>query len=296
MGFPEETAQAIRNLDEHWDGSGHPDGLEGEEIPLLARISCLAQTVEVFYTAFGPARAEEMARARSKKWFDPALVDAFLAEARAGTIWEILASPDLLGVVSRLEPEDRILEVTPERLDLVAHAFARIIDAKSPFTYRHSEGVSRTAVAMMEHMGFGALAVRDQRRAALLHDIGKLSVSNRILDKPGPLTEAEFAEVKRHPKLTHDILTRVAVFRDIAGVAANHHERLDGTGYYRGVTGESLDLPSRILAVADVYDALSQDRPYRQAMPGERVIGILKKDSRRQALPPERRGPGGTGL
>jgi HD-GYP domain-containing protein (c-di-GMP phosphodiesterase class II) len=285
MGFPEETAQAVRNLDEHWDGSGHPDGLEGEEIPLLARISCLAQTVEVFYAAFGPARAEEMARARRKKWFDPALVDVFLAEARAGTEWKSLTAPDLMGVLSSLEPEDRALEVTPERLDLVAHAFARIIDAKSPFTYRHSEGVARTAVAMMEHMGFGASAVRDQRRAALLHDIGKLSVSNRILDKPGPLTEGEFAAVKRHPKLTYDVLVRVAPFRDIAEVASNHHERLDGTGYHRGVTGESLDLPSRVLAVADVYDALSQDRPYRPAMPVERVLGILKRQSGNKLCP-----------
>ncbi len=220
-----------------------------------------------------------MARARRKRWFDPALVDVLLAEARAGMMWESLRAPDLLSVVSRLEPEDRVLEVTPERLDLVAHAFARIIDAKSPFTYRHSEGVSRTAVAMMEHMGFGASAVRDQRRAALLHDIGKLSVSNRILDKPGPLTDGEFAEVKGHPKLTYDVLVRVAPFRDIAEVASNHHERLDGTGYHRGVTGACLDLPSRILAVADVYDALSQDRPYRPAMPMEQVLGILKRQS-----------------
>ena len=286
MGFPEETAAAIRNLDEHWNGAGHPDGLRGEEIPLLARICSLAQTVEVFYTEFGPARAEEIARARRKEWFEPALVDIFLAEARAGRLWESLGEPDLARSVSLMEPADRVLVATSEWLDLTAHAFARIIDAKSPFTYRHSEGVARTAAKMTEHMGLPASVVHDQTRAGLLHDIGKLAISNRILDKPGPLTDAEFAKVKQHPRLTYEVLTRVAPFQSIAEVAASHHEKLDGTGYHRGVTAKDLDLPSRILAVADIFDALSQERPYRPAMPTEKVLTILKKESG-QKLSPE---------
>jgi len=279
MGFPEETAGAIRNLDEHWNGAGHPDGLEGEEIPLLARICGLVQTVEVFYTAFGPVRAEEIARDRRKEWFDPTLVDFFLAEARAGRLWESLGEPDLARSVSLMEPPDRVLVATPEWLDLTAHAFAQIIDAKSPFTYRHSEGVARATAKMTEHMGLPASAVRDQTRAGLLHDIGKLAISNRILDKPGPLTDEEFAKVKQHPRLTYEVLTRVAPFRGIAEVAASHHEKLDGTGYHRGVTAEDLSLPSRILAVADVFDALSQDRPYRPAMSMEKVLAILNEES-----------------
>jgi HD-GYP domain-containing protein (c-di-GMP phosphodiesterase class II) len=168
IGFPEETAQAIRSLDEHWDGAGHPDGLKGEEIPLLARICGLAQTVEVFYfyTAHGPAAAEEVARARSGGWFDPGLVEVFLAEAQEGALWESLAREDLRSEVSRLEPADRVLDATPERLDLVSRAFAQIIDAKSPFTYRHSEGVAEVAVAMGERLGFDADARRDLMRAA----------------------------------------------------------------------------------------------------------------------------------
>ena len=170
-----------------------------------------------------------------------------------------MADPDFLRVVSRLEPADRVLAVTSERLDLTARAFARIIDAKSPFTYRHSERVAETATAMAEHMVLPTHAVRDQGRTGLLHDIGKLGVSNRILDKPGPLTQAEYAQVKKHPGLTYEILMRVAPFCAIAEVAANHHEKLDGTGYHRGMTAEELSVPSRILAVADVFDALSQD-------------------------------------
>jgi putative nucleotidyltransferase with HDIG domain len=278
MGFPEETAQAIRGLDEHWDGRGHPDGLAGEEIPLLARICGLAQTAEVFLTERGPAAAEEIARARSGRWFDPALVEVLLAEAEDG-LWEDLLRKDPWREVSRLEPDDRALKATPERVDLVARAFAEIIDAKSPFTYRHSEGVARVAVAMAERAGLGAEGTRDLMRAALLHDIGKLGVSNRILDKPGNLTDGEYQEIMRHPKLTYDILSRVGPFRPIAETAANHHEKLDGSGYHRGIGAEDLDLPSRILAVADIYDALSADRPYHGAMPQKKVLGILREES-----------------
>lgn len=161
IGFPEETAQAIRNLDEHWDGTGHPDGLKGEQIPLLARICGLAQTAEVFYSAYGPDRTVEVLKERRGTWFDPGLVDIFLAEAREGSMWESLSREDLPQEISRLEPEDQVLAATPERLDLTARAFARIIDAKSPFTYEHSERVAGTATMMSEHMGLPAEAVKD---------------------------------------------------------------------------------------------------------------------------------------
>ena len=279
MGFPEETARAIRSLDEHWDGKGHPDGLRGEEIPLLARICGLAQTVEVFFNAHGPEGAEEVAVVRSGRWFDPALVEVLLAEAREGGLWEDLSGDDAGREVARLEPADQTLEATPERVDLAARAFGEIIDAKSPFTYHHSEGVAKVAVAMGERSGFGPDATRDLMRAALLHDIGKLGVSNRILDKPGGLTDAEYAKIKQHPRLTYDILSRVGPFRPIAETAANHHEKLDGSGYHRGIGAEDLDLPSRILAVADIYAALSADRPYHKALPQERVLDILREES-----------------
>ena len=279
MGFPEETAQAIRSLDEHWDGRGHPDGLRGEEIPLLARICGLAQTVEVFFNAHGPVGAGEVATVRSGRWFDPALVEVLLAEARERGLWEDLHRDDAGLEVARLEPVDRTLEATPDRIDLVARAFGEIIDAKSPFTYHHSEGVARVAVAMAGRAGMGPEETRDLMRAALLHDIGKLGISNRILDKPGGLTDAEYAKIKQHPRLTYDILSRVGPFRPIARTAANHHEKLDGSGYHRGVGAEDLDLPSRILVVADIYDALSADRPYHEALPQEKVLGILREES-----------------
>jgi response regulator RpfG family c-di-GMP phosphodiesterase len=128
MGFLEKTAQAIRGLDEHWDGRGRPDGPAGEEMALIARICGLAQTAEGFLTERGPAAAEDIARARSGRWFDPALVEVLLAEAE-DRLWEDLLRKDAWREVSRLEPDDRTLKATPEHVDLVAHAFAEIIDA-----------------------------------------------------------------------------------------------------------------------------------------------------------------------
>ncbi len=202
-----------------------------------------------------------MARSRRKRWIDPGLVDVFLAEARTGKFWERLAEQDLATSVWTLEPAERALVATPERLDLTARAFARIIDAKSPYTSRHSEGVARNATAIGAYLGLSDPAVRDLRRAGLLHDIGKLNLPNTILGKPGPLTAEETLVMRRHATLTGEILARVAPFGNVAEIASNHHERLDGSGYPRGLSEEHLDLPSRILAVAAVFDALSKNAP-----------------------------------
>jgi putative nucleotidyltransferase with HDIG domain len=177
-----------------------------------------------------------------------------------------------------MEPPDRVMLATPERLDDVAYAFARIIDAKSPFAYEHSEGVASVAAKLAAHMGFSEAEVREQRRAALLHDIGKLGISNRILGKPGKLTDEEFAKIQEHPALTYRLLMRVSPFRHLADLVASHHEKLDGTGYHRGLSAEDLDAPARILAVADVFDALTSHRPYRPALPLEKVLPILETE------------------
>jgi putative nucleotidyltransferase with HDIG domain len=275
LDLPEPTAEAIRTLDEHWDGSGHPLGLRGEEIPLLGRILCLAQSVEVFARTTGARGAYGMAIKRRGKWFDPSLVDAMLAFRDDGIFWGALEDPRVVPPLARWEPEDRVLMADDGRLDRVAEAFARVIDAKSPFTARHSVGVAAYATAIGEAMGVPHDGLRDLRRAGLLHDIGKLAVSSRILDKPGKLTDEEFAAMKEHTRFTLQILERVACFRALAGIAASHHEKLDGSGYHRGLAAFDLPRPARILAVADIFEALTADRPYREAMPTERALGIV---------------------
>ncbi len=272
LDLPQETADAIRTLDEHWDGKGHPAGLAGEGIPLLGRIVCLAQTTEVFFTSFGPDIAVDMALERTGRWFDPALVRVLASLREDGRFWGSLGT-GARSSVAALEPAERLVLADEARLDRVAEAFANVIDAKSPYTYRHSERVAEIAVSTGTALGFSTAALRDLRRAALLHDIGKLGVSNLVLDKPGKLTDEEFATIRRHPEWTEQILRRVSRFDELASVAAAHHEKLDGTGYHRGLRG----------------DVLGAERP------DPRGRGHLRGDDRRTALSHGDAGRAGSG-
>jgi HD-GYP domain-containing protein (c-di-GMP phosphodiesterase class II) len=274
LGFSDTTAEAIRALDEHWDGRGQPRGLSGAEIPLAARILCLAQTVEVFHAAGGPRAAYRVARKRSGEWFDPALVETMGAFRFDTRFWASLNDPD----VSTVEPPDRVMSADEARLDQVAEGFAAIIDAKSPWTREHCDRVCAIATGMAQLMDFEERSLRQLRRAALLHDLGKLSISNRILDKPGPLTQDERARFREHPLLAERILGRVESFVELAAVASAHHERLDGSGYPRGLAGDVLTMPMRVLAVADVYEALISDRPYRSAYPWHEALELMRPD------------------
>jgi HD-GYP domain-containing protein (c-di-GMP phosphodiesterase class II) len=274
LGFSEATAAAIRALDEHWDGDGQPHGLRGAEIPLAGRILCLAQTVEVFHTADGRRAAYRVAHNRRGEWFDPDLVDALQSFRFDTAFWASLKEPD----VSALEPPDRTLTADESRLDQIAEGFAAVIDAKSPWTHEHSRRVCAIAAGMARLMGLDEPALRQLRRAALLHDLGKLSISNRILDKPGPLTDEERARFREHPLLAEQILGRVSSFVELAVLASAHHERLDGSGYPRGMAGDALTMPMRVLAIADVYEALISDRPYRAAHSPRDALGLMRAD------------------
>ena len=150
-----------------------------------------------------------------------------------------------------------------------------MIDFKSPYTSGHSERVTLFTDMIAEEMGFSAGRRRWLKRAALLHDIGKLGVSNTILDKPGKLDAAEWEAMKSHAAYTEAILSRIAAFKDLAPIAGAHHERLDGKGYPRGLKGDEIALETRIISTADVFDALTADRPYRAAMPVTKALAIL---------------------
>ena len=275
LGFHEETAAAIRGLDEHWSGKGYPDGLRGEQIPLLARIAALSQAAEVFVRERGVDGAYAMASARRGRWFDPDVVAAFESFRDDTRFWSTLET----GNVAALEPGDLVMTADEQMLDRIAEAFARVIDAKSPFTHRHSERVAEIAITIAGQLGLDTASLRQLRRAALLHDIGKLAVPNTILDKPGSLTAAERATVERHPQHSEEILGRVGAFGAIGAIAGAHHERIDGTGYPHGRRLEELSLPMRALAVADVFEALTAERPYRRAMTIDEALDILRRDA-----------------
>jgi HD-GYP domain-containing protein (c-di-GMP phosphodiesterase class II) len=279
LGFPDATADAVRALDEYWDGRGQPYGLKGDEIPVLARIACLSQTFEVFFATHGLIAARAMARERRGRWFDPAVVDVILAIGPDDALWSDLARDDIGSLVRLLEPVERVLVLDDAGLDTICEAFADVIDAKSPFTASHSRGVATYAGVIGRELGFSRPDLQQLRRAGLLHDIGKLGIPNTILDKPAKLSEEEFARIKLHPGYTERILSGIPAFASIAAIAAAHHERMDGRGYHRGVPAGDLPIGARVLAAADVFDALTAERPYRSPMDPDAALAIERSDA-----------------
>ncbi len=278
IGLSEATAEAIYCLDEHWNGAGYPESRRGDEIPLLARIMNVSQTMDVFGHRFGAEAAVKAISARSGRWFDPEIARVVRSLEHNQELWETVNGANAREHVLQMEP-GVALPASPERIDNICHAFAQVIDAKSPYTFHHSVGVADAATKICEQMALAPATSTLVRRAALLHDIGKLSVSNAILEKPGKLTSEEWTIMRMHPVYTRTILMNIRGFDHLADVAAAHHERLDGTGYPEGRTADRMNIPARIIAVADVYQALSEERPYRKALSTETVFGIMQTDS-----------------
>ena len=276
MRFSDAVASGIQSLDEHWNGKGQPEGLKGHEIPLSSRIALLSQIIDVFHTASGPEAALAEVERRSGSWFDPDVVATFEMVASSPTFWSMRRSSDLEQAVFDLEPKESINAVDEDYLDDVAAAFAKVIDAKSPYTSGHSERVTLFTDMIAEGLGLSAQHRRWLRRAALLHDIGKLGVSNSVLDKPGKLNDEEWGEMKKHALFSQTILARVPAFHDIAAIAGAHHERLDGKGYPHGLKGDEIAFETRIITTADIFDALTADRPYRASMPLEKALAIME--------------------
>lgn len=284
LGLSRATAEAIRAMDEHWDGGGMPAGLGGDEIPLLAQIIGLAQVLEIFWQEHGRQAALDVVRARAGRWFAPALVEVANAVAHDALFWRDLATVEPVDLLHRVAPAPALVEADDARLDRIVDAFAGVIDAKSPYTHDHSRRVADYAVAAAGRLGAADRSLTRLRRAALLHDIGKLGVPNSVLDKPGKLTDDEWPLMRSHTQHTHQILDAVPVFRDVAFDAACHHERLDGSGYHLGLGGAALGPAARVLAVADVTDALRSDRPYRPGLAIDAVIAELERDVDRNKL------------
>lgn len=278
LGFSPAVCDGIYHLDEHWDGSGRPDRRSGSAIPLYARIALLAQVAEVFHASLGREAAIDEVRRRSGSWLDPELVGAFERGAARDSFWAELTSSSLDATLARRADLDASLPVSDDFLDAIAAAFGQVVDAKSPFTGGHSVRVAHYASDLADRLGVPADRRRWLHRAALLHDIGKLGVSNAILDKPGKLDDAEWESMRNHAVHTQEILGRVGVLQDLAPIAAAHHERLDGTGYPLGLNAGDISLDTRIITTCDFYDALTADRPYRAAMPVDEALAIMGRE------------------
>ncbi|MEN3371993.1 HD-GYP domain-containing protein [Dechloromonas sp. ZS-1] len=275
LRFPETVSEGIYSLDEHFNGKGRPQGLAGEAIPLYARIALLAQVIDVFHASDGRQAALDEIRARRGQWFDPALVDAFELVAQDAAFWMTLASGAVDRAVLALEPAGHAVDLDDDYLDDIATAFGQVVDSKSPYTSGHSARVALYTELIAEEMDVAASRRRWLKRGALLHDVGKLGVSNSILDKPGKLDDDEWRAVQAHAQYTEAILARIDAFAELARVAGAHHERLDGKGYPRGLTADEISLETRIITTADIFDAITAERPYRGAIPIPKTLEMM---------------------
>jgi len=249
-----DVRESLRQSYERWDGKGAYQ-LRGEEIAIASRLMNLADVVEVFHRTRGLEAAVAVARERSGTQFDPALVDLFCSEA-----------PALLGALDEASGWEAVIEAEPvlgevlsdAELDDAIAAVGEFAELKSAWTLGHSRGVAALVAE-------AAPADVDLRRAAFVHDLGRLGVSNAIWDKPGELTRAELERVRLHPYLSERMLSFSPALAPLGAIAVQHHERLDGSGYPRGLAGEMISPAGRLLAAADVYQALIEPRPHRQA-------------------------------
>lgn len=263
IGLGSTVQAALAFAFERYDGGGLPTGAHGDAIPIQMRVAQVADMVEVHHRAYGVEGAVAMARARRGGQFDPAVVDTFLRDADA-----ILAGPptgDAWAAALRAAP-DRQQRLDDQSLTGLLVALGDFVDLKCPFTFGHTRAVARLAGDAALVAGVDADTAELTRRAGHVHDLGRIGVSNQIWSRAGPLTAAEFERVRLHPYLTVRILSQVPGLAQVAGIAGNHHECLDGSGYPRGLTGAALSLPDRILAAAVCYQSACEPRPYRQEL------------------------------
>ncbi len=276
IGLDDAVCLAIRQAYEQWDGKGYPRRLRGEEICLSARLVQLAGPVEVLSRRRGIEAARAVVRKYRGKLFDPAVADLFCEHA--SKLLDGLDEASSWDAVLDAEP-GRVRRVAASDMDEVLRAMADLVDLKSPYLAGHSRGVANLAGVAARLSGLSDNDVIAVRRAGLIHDLGRLGVSNMIWDKPGPLSEAEFERVRLHPYLTDRMLARVATLDRICQIASRHHERLDGSGYPRGLTAAALTPLDRLLAAADAYHAMSEPRPHRAPLDPDRAIRELRAEA-----------------
>jgi HD-GYP domain-containing protein (c-di-GMP phosphodiesterase class II) len=262
LGLPARVREAIGAAYEQWDGRGWPGELKGEAVPVAARIAQLAEFTEVAHRLRGVEGARGLAHSRSGGQFDPALSALLCAEAD-GIFAGLDAIPAWQAVIVA-EPALAV-ELSPGELDGALTAIANFVDLKSPFTLGHSVAVAELAQQAGRGLGLTAEKTELLRRAGLVHGYGRLGVSNSIWDRPGPLSAGEWERVRMSPYLTERMLHQSAALAPLGEIAVQHRERLDGSGYPRGLSGGAISRLALVLGAADAYQAMREPRPYRPA-------------------------------
>lgn len=217
-------------------------------------------------------------------WFSPELVDAFLAVSDSDAFWFSLEGDHVNGYLSTWLSHSQERGMEFQELKGLVKLFSHIVDAKSPFTRKHSDGVASLARYLGGLFALPEATCEMLELAGLLHDIGKLRVPDELLEKPGPLTEAESSILRRHSFDTYSILKNIKGMETVALWASEHHERVNGTGYPYKLSGSEIPLEARIIAVADVFQALAQKRPYRDSLSADEILPILREQVARGKL------------
>lgn len=264
---------------ENWNGSG-PLGLSQGSIPIGSQIIRIADVISIKYanslnTLFEHSEIYKWVNSKRNILFSDSIVDAFLAISKRDSFW--------LHLFNLSKSDEHLKRIAPsinrtlslDELESIAYIFSRIVDKKSPFTAKHSREIADLAYGISKYIGFTQEKCQKMKLAGLFHDIGKLAIPSSILNKEGSLTEPEFNIIKSHAFYTDLILSKISNFNDVRQWASNHHEKLNGTGYPNGLNASHLSLEARILAVCDIYQALSEDRPYRKGLSLDESFSIL---------------------
>jgi HD-GYP domain-containing protein (c-di-GMP phosphodiesterase class II) len=283
IDLPEGVQSALLQIKEAWNGAGNPRGLRGEEILVPARIASLASEATLFYDLGGVDLAVQAVSRRAGSLLDPTLVDDFVANA--AELLEAAAAGDPREAILAAEPEP-IVEKDQGDLPQIAAAFGDLVDLKTPFTHGHSKEVASLARGAAERLGFDDESTERLYVAAFLHDVGKVGISDLVWEKPSSLTGPEWEQVRMHAYHSERILATSKALEPMARIAGMHHERLDGSGYYRGCRGAEIPAAARVLAAADAFQAMTEDRPYRAALDREHAAEELRAAAQLGKLDP----------
>jgi HD-GYP domain-containing protein (c-di-GMP phosphodiesterase class II) len=275
LGLSEDVQAAVGASYERWDGRGWPGVLKGDAIPVAARLTQLAEYVEVAHRIGGIDAAVELARSRAGAQFDPHLAALLCGDSAA--IFGDLESAQTWQAVIAAEPALRV-QLTKAQFHQALRALADFVDLKSPYMLGHSSAVSTLAAGAGAQLRLTAAEVDLLRGAGLVHGFGRLGVSNSIWDKPGPLGAGEWERVRLHPYLTERILHQSPSLAPYGALAAQLRERLDGSGYPRGLAGGSIAMTARVLGAADAYQSMCEPRPYRPARSADDAARELRAE------------------
>lgn len=283
LQLPEGTIAALGQVFERWDGKGNPGRAQGEAIALAVRIEHVCHAAEVLITREGLVDATHMLQAGSGTLYDPTIVSAVCS--RLDELAEVLIEQWSVDAVLAAEPKPWIDAAMPT-VDVAARALGAFADVKSPYFAGHSDHVATFAADGAVHLGLGTNDVVRLRRAGWVHDVGRAAVSSSIWNCNRRLTDSEWEQVRLHPFHSARVLGGSPVFGDLESLACCHHERLDGSGYHRNLARAQIELPEALLAAADAFAALQEDRPQRKALPRRTAESMLLEDARSGRLDP----------